>query len=499
MKKVLLTVVDALSSDVVAAELAANRLPTLRKLVSVGALVDSCTSIFPSITPAATASLVTGRYPLDHGIAGAFWYDEAKDDVAYYGDDFWSIMNKGIGRYFNDFLRKLNYDRLRTETIFETVENAGRTAACINYLWFRGQVEHQVSVPLLLKLLPGVPFSEVVHGPSTLFLGDFVQSADSEELEEVGAEGGVFHRYGFEDSATASCLFQLASKGLPDFTLAYFPDNDFDSHERGRMKAAETLREFDEQLGKIIGIWPSINAFLNEVAVVIVGDHSQSDLVADEKLRRISLEQVLNGYRLTAAGKQPTEEDQLVVCPNMRAAQVYYQLSDLNKAGLVEQLLEEPRVDQVMWRHQAADGKQVFSVATSDRGQIEFQRSDENAADAKDLYGNFWSWQGSLETIDGNVSTLGTVEFDQYPNAFERIEGGFCDEAGSLWITARPGYEFALSDTEIHQASSHGSLHVLDSTSPMITAGIPKDIPLPDHVRTVDVPQLCLAVLEITP
>ena len=135
---------------------------------------ESSVSIFPSITPAATTSIITGAYPAEHGIAGASWFDEQRQEVAYYGDDFWVIAREGFGNFINDFLLRLNGDRLRAPTLFEMVERSGRTAACLNYLVFRGGYPHHVRMPGVIAALPGVPLTETVEGPSILCLGDFV-------------------------------------------------------------------------------------------------------------------------------------------------------------------------------------------------------------------------------------------------------------------------------------------------------------------------------------
>ena len=57
-KKVLLLVVDALSSRVVRPVWERGELPGLGHLIEAGEVDWECTSVFPSITPAATA-LVT--------------------------------------------------------------------------------------------------------------------------------------------------------------------------------------------------------------------------------------------------------------------------------------------------------------------------------------------------------------------------------------------------------------------------------------------------------
>jgi hypothetical protein len=228
-KKVLLCVIDGWTSRVLLPTLEAGRLPNLLALSRAGHLDPDCVAIFPSITPAALASIVTGKYPKDHGIAGAYWYDPDTEEVAYYGDDLWVVLGRGIGGFVRDFLFKLNHQRLKSETIFQKVERAGLRAACLNYLMFRGDVAHQLKVPLPIRLLGllGVSFPKRILGPTLLYLGDFASTG-------VDLPAGLLRRFGFEDDYTADLLVYLAqNQALPDFTLAYFPSYDKRSHQEG--------------------------------------------------------------------------------------------------------------------------------------------------------------------------------------------------------------------------------------------------------------------------
>src|SRR5687767_7279950 len=166
--KVLLVVIDAATPHVVCPAVRTGRLPVLHHLLEAGTMHEASASIFPSITPAATTSIATGAYPAEHGIAGASWFDEQRQEVAYYGDDFWVIAREGFGAFIRDFLLRLNGDRLRAPTLFEMVERSGRTAACLNYLVYRGNHPHRVHIPGMIAALPGVPLSETVEGPSVL-------------------------------------------------------------------------------------------------------------------------------------------------------------------------------------------------------------------------------------------------------------------------------------------------------------------------------------------
>ena len=96
-----------------------------------------------------------------------------RQEVAYYGDDFWVIAREGFRRFLEDFLLRLNGDRLRAPTLFEMIERTGRRAACLNYLVFRG-LPHEVRIPGAIAGAARRAASERVLGPSVLALGDFV-------------------------------------------------------------------------------------------------------------------------------------------------------------------------------------------------------------------------------------------------------------------------------------------------------------------------------------
>ena len=81
-RKVLLVVIDAASPRVFCPAVQTGRLKHLQRLADAGEMHQASVSIFPSITPAATAAIITGAYPATHGIVGASWYDEATDEIA---------------------------------------------------------------------------------------------------------------------------------------------------------------------------------------------------------------------------------------------------------------------------------------------------------------------------------------------------------------------------------------------------------------------------------
>jgi hypothetical protein len=500
MKKVLLVVVDALASRVVGPAMEQGRLPHFAALAQAGRVHWDCTAIFPSITPAATAALVTGMYPAHTGVTGAYFYDSDEDRVHYYGDDTWAILGKGISKFFEDFLVHLNRDQLRSETIFQKVERAGMRAGCLNYLWYRGDLQHQVRVPWLLSMLPGIERSKTVLGPSLLSLGDFVSDSFSESGKILKGPGGLFRRYGFNDGSTAAQLLMLAQeRAFPDFTVAYFPDNDFDSHHNGPQAALTTVEKVDKALGELMASYGGIDPLLESLAIVITGDHAQSDLPLDQQETGILLDDVLREYSIVPAGENWGDGDQLLICPNMRAAQIYLRHGYWDqREAIIQDLLGDERIDQVIWREAQTTGECHFFVQTARHGKLEFWIG-EGGQTAVDAYGNPWSWKGALASVGGQIGEQSVIEFEDYPNALERIAATFSDsESGDIWVTSHLGYEFRLDAMSVHRRGSHGSLHKQDSLSPLILAGVPESLCPRQTPRSVDVVPLCLSLLELT-
>ena len=496
--KVLLVVIDAASPRVVCPAIQTGRLPNLKRLAEAGSMHHASVTIFPSITPAATASIVTGVYPAEHGIAGASWYDEGQRKVAYYGDDFWTITREGYGAFLRDFLVQLNGDRLKAPTLFELVERTGRTASCVNYLVFRGNSMHRVNVPWMMALLPGVPLTEQIAGPSTLCLGDFVTPHVGHR--KVQDHGGPLHRFGMDDASTAAMLCELAAAGgLGDFSVAYFADNDYRSHEVGPHAALPVVERVDAALGAMFDAAGGFERFTRDTCIVVTSDHGHCEILPDESRAVIRLEKVLGDLRPADLVKGWRDGDQIMICPNMRAAQIYVRRPTAETVDrLVRHALGEPRIDLVLWHRRVTAAEDESYVVASQRGQVEFWRGDSTDCHACDAYGTKWSWRGDLDALRLELDG-GIVQSSEYPNAFERIAGALdAPNSGDVWVTAQPGCEFQVPGGRAHAGGgSHGALHALDSLSPVVVGGGTAPT-LPRHMRSVDIAPLCASLLGLT-
>jgi hypothetical protein len=392
---------------------------------------------------------------------------------------------------------QLNGARLKAPTLFELVERAGRRASCVNYLVFRGNSMHRVNVPWMMALLPGVPLTEEIAGPSTLCLGDFVTPYAGRR--KVKDRGGLLHRFGMDDASSAAMLCELAERGaLGDFAVAYFADNDYRSHEVGPYAALPVVERVDAALGAMFEAAGGFERFTRDTCVIVTSDHGHCEVLGDESRAVIRLDHLLRDLRPADLARGWRDGDQIMICPNMRAAQIYVrQPTSAVIERLVREALADPRIDLALWHGRVTGADAQIYVVESRCGRLEFGRGETSASHARDHYGAEWSWRGDLRVLglelDGQV-----LESSTYPNAFERIAGVLdAPNSGEVWLTAEPGCEFEVPGGKAHAGgASHGALHALDSLSVVVVGGSGAPA-LPRHMRSVDIAPLCMDLLGV--
>lgn len=499
MKKILLLVIDALSAPHFNAEIDNGRLPTFATIKKNSIYRDQCTTIFPSITQAALSSLITGCYPAQHNVLGAHWYREKEQEPVFFSVDLSYIFQKGLGQHLYDLLYKLNHVYLskNVTTIFEEVDAMGMDAASINHLLYRGNYKHDVHMPFLFKFFTNIPAQITLMGPQQFMLGDFLN--DPNELDIKAKHTGWLNWLGFHDNNSIDILNQLKDiDAFPAFSLAYFPANDELSHRDGPENAHRELKSLDKGLKTFLDKFGGLDAFLEQFVLVITGDHSQTPILSDKGESTIDLEKLLKQFRISDTGMPWADDDEIMICTNMRAAQLYFQnFSQEMFETVKQQLIAEPRIDQLMWRADLIDERDGYLCETAN-GRLHFWPCEnEERAMGIDAYQNYWAWEGDLSVVDGRVNKT-HLEFEKYPNAFERIAGILdSPESGPIWFTAKLGYEFYAPKVDRHPGGgSHGSLHLSDSHAPLLVCGAPAGFSLPEKPRLVDITPLCLQLLR---
>ncbi|HZK15638.1 MAG TPA: alkaline phosphatase family protein, partial [Solirubrobacterales bacterium] len=325
-KKLVLTYVDSLRTDMLERAVAEGRAPAFGQLIERGTLIPDCVSSFPSVTPVACAELVTGVAADRHWISGMNWYHRLEGRYVEYGSSLEASRSVGIFRTLYDLVYNMNLAHLNpeAETLFERLGDAGLRTACTPFLIYRGRRRHQVSLDGLLRRAvetTRLKFRHHTWGPDELFYGDLYAS------REVPCKPTSIP--GARDPYSACCAAELERAGDYDFLLFSLPDNDNYSHRHGPEASVESISKADACFAELAEAGGGMDAFLDEHAVILVADHAHTPVS-----RGLPLAELLaQDWEVLAPSEHGTERAQLAVSPTSRAAHVYLLPGEGERAG----------------------------------------------------------------------------------------------------------------------------------------------------------------------
>ena len=232
-KPALLLVLDGIRPDVLRAAIRDGEAPNLGALAERGEAVWDAVSVFPSITPAATAAIATGEAPAKSGIVGHAWYDEDERRVVVYGAMTETVMASGPIKVFHNNVWRMNRDDLHAATLFETLHDRGFDGACVNFPVRRGPHTHPIRMKTVEGYLKGGRYlGPSVEGPKEYFMGDLFYSRDT-GFSGRKANGGVLRSVGINDDYAARVGAMLLKEKAAPFNLVYFFKGDSIAHHHG--------------------------------------------------------------------------------------------------------------------------------------------------------------------------------------------------------------------------------------------------------------------------
>lgn len=206
-RRVVYIVIDGMASDAFEQACGSGRAPALNFIRESGSYVRDSIAIFPTITPAATASLVTGAVPARHGIPGMCWYDREEGRFVNYGQSPRSAIIEGESEVIRNWLGSLNAQHLSADvaTIHEQLDGLGLVTGSINFMVFRGPHQHRVRPDPIERILFRKGLPDTVRGPKELYIADVV-SGPSRACRKVHTKrGGPIKRMKAAD-AYAACI-----------------------------------------------------------------------------------------------------------------------------------------------------------------------------------------------------------------------------------------------------------------------------------------------------
>jgi len=475
-KKLVLTYVDSLRTDMLERTVAAGKAPTFGALAERGVLVPDCVSSFPSVTPVASAEMVTGCGSDGHWISGMNWYHRLERRYVEYGSSLEATRSFGVFRSLYDLVYNMNLAHLNTgvETLFEQLDDAGLRTACTPFLIYRGRHRHPVSLDGLLRRAVDatrLKFHHHTWGPGELFYGDLYAS------REVPCRSTSIP--GSRDGYSACCAAELAKADGFDFLLFALADNDNYSHRFGPEATEESIAKADHCFGKLVDACGGLDPFLAGHAVILVADHAQTDVH-----RGLPLAELL-GREWSVL--QPSESHsaapaQLAVSPTGRAAHIYLldgggEPADPKEVREALGVIEG--VDLVCCLEGADGGPLVRAEPGPPRGEAvaAIERDGERlrfrpGGQLTDLRGGSWWVDGELGVLEASVED-GRLRSDAYPDPLARVWSALNGpHAGDFVLSLRAGFE-ALDWGGVSHAGggSHGSLQAGDSLGPLLFVG----------------------------
>jgi hypothetical protein len=488
-KKLVLTYVDSLRTDMLERAVEEGRAPNFGTLLERGVLVPDCVSSFPSVTPVASAEIVTGRAADGHWISGMNWYHRLERRYVEYGSSLEASRAFGVFRALYDLVYNMNLAHLNpgVETLFEQLDDAGLRTACTPFLIYRGRRRHQVSLEGLLRRAVDatrLKFRHHTWGPAELFYGDLYAS------REVPCRSTSIP--GSRDGYSACCAAELVHAEDFDFLLFALPDNDNYSHRFGPEATVESIAKADHCFGKLFDAAGGPDAFLDRHAVIVVADHAQTDVH-----RGLPLAELLaREWAVLQPSQERPETAQLAVGPTGRAAHVYL----LPREGggpephaVREALLAIEGIDLVC-RLEDAAGRPLTrtnpgppppgATAVVERGaatlrfrpagvQREIHPSHgKDVAPVGDLRAGRWQVDGDLGALQARVEE-GRLSSDAYPDPLARVWSALAGpHGGDFIVSLDPGYEAVDWGGVSHAGGgSHGSLDAGDSLGPLLFVG----------------------------
>jgi hypothetical protein len=487
-KKLILTYVDSLRTDMLQRTVDEGRAPTFGTLLDRGVLVPDCVSSFPSVTPVASAEMVTGLGSDGHWISGMNWYHRLERRYVEYGSSLEATRAFGVFRALYDLVYNMNLAHLNPgmETLFEQLDDAGLRTACTPFLIYRGRHRHQVSLEGLMRRAveaTRLKFRHHTWGPSELFYGDLYAS------REVPCKSTSIP--GSRDGYSACCAAELVKTDGFDFLLFSLPDNDNYSHRHGPESSVESIAKADHCFGKLVEAGGGLDDFLDRHAVILLADHAQTDVH-----RGLPLTELLaREWTVLQPSEAQPERAQLAVSPTGRAAHVYLLPGEGQRAdpeevrralGVIEGVDLVCRMETVGggWVRRGEPGAPLGdAVAAVERAgqklrfRPELQRAvhpwhGQDVAAVSDLRGRRWEVEGDLAVLEASLDD-GGLSSEAYPDPLSRVWSALgSPHAGDFLLSLAPGYEAVDWGGVTHAGGgSHGSLHSGDSLGPLLFVG----------------------------
>lgn len=237
-------------------------LPNFKELIKNGSLIENVESVYPSLTYPAHATIVTGKYPKNHGVI---------DNTIFKLNDFnpnWYWYRKYI----------------KCKTLYDLAKEKGlKTCSLLWPVTARSSNTIDYNMPEIFA--PKAYQNQIIM---SAFAGTLKFQLDINK--KFGHIRKGLSQPALDNFVTESFKYTI-EKYKPNLTFVHFTDVDTQRHNFGyfNKEVKEALYRHDKRLGEIIASLKKANIY-NETSIVVLGDHSQLDVKNVIRLNKLFLE-----------------------------------------------------------------------------------------------------------------------------------------------------------------------------------------------------------------
>ena len=304
----------------------------------------------------ASAAIATGCGPDEHHIPSMNWYHRGEERYVEYGSSFPATRAFGVVRSLFDTVYNMNLAHL-TPSAQDGLRAPRRRRRAHRLHDLPDLPRPHRHEPVGRERLPrGSPrrrsSATRSTAPRELFYADLFDSRETGCTSALGMPGQ-------RDRHTGCVGAYLVEHDLFDFLLFSLPDNDTYSHKAGPDAQVRSIAEADRALERLMHVAGGVDAFLEEHAVIVMSDHSQTDGRGRHQPRRRVRRLARAHARRTRRRPRPRSPS----ARRARSAQVY--------------VLDEARRDELVPRavDDAARGSRAWTCVVTARGRGAIVRS----------------------------------------------------------------------------------------------------------------------------
>ena len=249
-RRAVLIDVDGVRADTFARIFESGRAPNLARIFASALWFDHATTVIPTVTMAAQASIVTGTLPSRHGVPGNQWYDREHSTLV----DYMASAGLSCVYGFTVFggpgcLGGLGNRHLQAPTLYEAAAAKGLDSVVAFHEYWKGATR------------PVTPTAAEARA--------FIQ-------------GNKLAFRIFDNEMAGRVVEELKARGLPAILTIYFAGSDTVAHTDGIAAQPGYFAEvIDPAMGKILDTFAALDPdWRTHMLFLLVSDHGRTDSVA---------------------------------------------------------------------------------------------------------------------------------------------------------------------------------------------------------------------------